>query len=92
MVQRLSAQHYLPGESRYPLHSNHADLVKFDSLRHTAFQTVVTTISEVIGRQLKCFLFTEDGFVGSHQQADSEHSLIVPLGFSLLSGGGRHGP
>ena len=49
MVQRLSAQLYLPKESRYPVHSNHTDLVKFDSSRNKAFQTVITIMGEVIG-------------------------------------------
>ena len=53
MVQRLSAQLYLPGESRYPVHSNHTDLVKFDSPREKAFQTVVTSIEDVIGTHLE---------------------------------------
>ena len=44
MVQRLSAQLYIPGESRYPVHSNHTDLVKFDSSQNKAFQTVVTSM------------------------------------------------
>ena len=52
MVQRLSAQLHLPRESRYPVHSNHTDLVKFDSSQNKAFQTVVTSM-EGIG---KCFI------------------------------------
>ena len=50
MVQRLSAQLYLPRESRYPVHSNHTDLVKFSSPRDRAFQTIVATMEELIGR------------------------------------------
>ena len=49
MVQRLSTQLYLPGESRYPINFNHTDLVKFDSPQEMAFQTVVTSIEEIIG-------------------------------------------
>ena len=49
MVQRLSAQLYLPEESRYAVSSNHTDLVKFDSPREKAFQTVVIGIEDVIG-------------------------------------------
>ena len=48
MVQRLSAQLYIPRESRYPVHSNHTDLVKFDSPQNKAFQTVVTSLGEAI--------------------------------------------
>ena len=48
MVERLSAQLYLPRESRYPVRSNHTDLVKFDSSRDKTFQTVVTTMKEDI--------------------------------------------
>ena len=50
MVQRLSAQLYLPKESRYPVHSSHTDLVKFDSSRNKAFQTVVTIMKESVGK------------------------------------------
>ena len=52
MVQRLSAQLYLPRESRYSVPSNHTDLVKFDSSRNKSFQTVVTSM-EGIG---ECFI------------------------------------
>ena len=47
MVQRLSAQLYLPKESRYPVCSSHMDLVKFDSSRNKAFQTVVTSMKDI---------------------------------------------
>ena len=50
MVQRLSAQLYLPGEVRCPGASNHTDLVKFDSRGNTAFQTIVGTLEKCIGR------------------------------------------
>ena len=50
MVQRLSAQLYLPKEYRYPVHSTHTDLVRFDSRRNKAFQTVVTIMEEGIGK------------------------------------------
>ena len=53
MVQRLSAQLYLPGESCYPINSNHTDMVKFDSPQEKAFQTVVTSIEEIIGTWLE---------------------------------------
>ena len=49
MVQRLSAQLYLPGEIRYPIHSSHTEMVKFDSPQNKAFQTVVTGIKKNIG-------------------------------------------
>ena len=49
MVQRLSAQLYLPKESRYPVHSNHTDLVKFDSPQNKTFQTVVTIMEDGVG-------------------------------------------
>ena len=49
MVQRLSAQLYLPKESRYPVHSSRSDLVKFNSPQNEAFQTVVTTMEKAFG-------------------------------------------
>ena len=61
MVQRLSAQLYLPKECRYPVHSSHADMVKFNSPRNKAFQTVVTIMEEGIGKQLERFLLPGSG-------------------------------
>ena len=61
MVQRLSAQLYLPRESRYPVHVNHTDLVKFDSSRNKAFQTIVTIMKEDVGKQLERFLLPGSG-------------------------------
>jgi hypothetical protein len=49
MVQRLSAQLYLPDEHRFPVSSNHSDMVKFDSQQCRAFQTVVTHMKECLG-------------------------------------------
>ena len=54
MVQRLSAQLYLPGESCYPINSGHTDLVKFDSPQEKAFQTIVTSVEVIIGMYLEC--------------------------------------
>ena len=50
MVKRLSAQLYLPKESRYPVRSSHMDMVKFDSSRNEAFQTIVTIMKEDVGK------------------------------------------
>jgi len=49
MVHRLSAQLYLPEERRFPVDSNHSDMVKFDSSQNSAFQTVVTCVKECLG-------------------------------------------
>ena len=47
MVQQLSAQLYLPGESHHLINFNYTDLVKLDSWQETAFQTIVTDIEEI---------------------------------------------
>lgn len=48
MVSRLSALLYLPGENRYPVESDHINMVKFDSPNDRAFQTVVAHLNECI--------------------------------------------
>ncbi|TGZ77107.1 hypothetical protein EX30DRAFT_352096 [Ascodesmis nigricans] len=48
MVTRLSAQLNLPGEDRYPIDSDHTNMVKFDSRNDSAFQTVVTHLNQCI--------------------------------------------
>jgi len=50
MVQRLSAQLYLPKEHRFPVTSNHRDIVKFDSQQCRTYQTVVTYMKECLGK------------------------------------------
>jgi len=44
MVQRFSAQLYLPFEHRIPVEKNHIDIVKFDSEVDPTYQTVVRHI------------------------------------------------
>ena len=61
MVQRLSAQLYLPRESRHPVDSNHVDLVKFSSPRDKTFQTLVTILEGVIGARLPTYSETKSG-------------------------------
>lgn len=49
MVERLSAQLYLPNERRFRSNSNHSDMVKFDSPQSRSFQTVVTYMKKCLG-------------------------------------------
>ena len=75
MVQRLSAQLYLPRESRYPVPSNHTDLVKFDSSRNKSFQTVVTSM-EGIG---ECFISQ-----GAGESVARTMVQLVPIGSEYI--------
>jgi len=49
MVQRFSAQLYLPWEQRIPVGKNHTDIVKFASPVDTTYQTVVRHLKDYIG-------------------------------------------
>jgi len=48
MVQRFSAQLYLPSEHRIPVGKNHTDIVKFASQVDTTYQTVVNYMKDCI--------------------------------------------
>lgn len=49
MVERFSAQLYLPSEHRIPVSKNHSDIVKFASRVDVTYQTVVKHMKECIG-------------------------------------------
>jgi hypothetical protein len=52
MVERLSAQLYLPGEQLFSIAANHTDMVKFDHYSDRAMQTVVRGLKECIAAGL----------------------------------------
>jgi len=66
VVERLSAQLYLPRESRHPVNSNHVDLVKFSSPRDGSFQSVVTILGGVIGPRLPTYNEAKNNTHGGH--------------------------
>ena len=55
MVERLSAQLYLPRESRHPVNSNYVDLVKFSSPRDGTFQSVITILEGAMNPRLPTY-------------------------------------
>jgi len=49
MVQRFSAQLYLPDGFQIPVNKNHTDMVKFDSPVDPTYKTVVKHLKECLG-------------------------------------------